>query len=408
MYPLTCIVQPYDWGSLTFIPSLLGQVATGERQAEMWMGAHPMGPSSTQFEGEWVPLGEIIAADPIRMLGADSIAQFGLELPFLMKVLAAERPLSLQAHPTKDRAIARLAEEDLAGVPLTSPTRLYKDGNHKPELICALTTFEALCGFRPLDDAVALFESLADHDARSIADRLKDESSSSALEEVVEDLLRRRVPVTGILMACRRALTENPGSRYDRAFYWAVELGDTFANDPGSVISLLMNYVILEPGEALTLPAGNLHAYLQGSGIELMANSDNVLRGGLTSKHVDVDELLQVVDFSPLMHPLIAPTIDGPVSTFASPSDEFQLQLLTLGGTEVSLDVHGPEILICTAGSASVTSLGGGDEDAHNVFPLGKGQVVFVPAASRSITVKGEAAQVYRATIGARPGDETL
>lgn len=404
MYPLTCVVQPYDWGSPTFIPSLLGRVPTGELEAEMWMGAHPMGPSSTIYKGKLVSLAEVIAANPIPMLGADSISRFGLELPFLMKVLAAERPLSLQAHPTKERATTRSTEEDLAGVPLTSPTRLYKDSNHKPELICALTTFEALCGFRPLDDATALFEVLSDDDdARSIAERLRDESSSRALEDIVEELLRRRMSVNALLTACRRALRETPGSRYDRAFYWAVELGDTFENDPGSVISLLMNYVVLDPGQALMLPAGNLHAYLQGSGIELMANSDNVLRGGLTSKHVDVDELLQVIDFSPLVEPLLTPTIDGPVATFPSPSDEFQLQLLTLGGTELSLDVHGPEILICTNGSVSVTSTGASDIELSDDHHLGQGQVLFVPAASRRITVRGDAAQVYRATIGVRP-----
>ncbi len=396
LHLLRCKTQHYEWGSTEFIPELLGEAPDGAPHAELWMGAHAGAPSWLLVDGALVELGEFIRADPLSTLGAEAVDRFGPTLPFLVKVLAAAHPLSLQAHPSKARASARSADETHAGISVSSPTRLYKDGNHKPELICALTRFEALCGFRPLAEAADLFGSLDDPDAQTISERLRTHDSASALEVVVEDLLRRRIPTSGIVAASRAARLTVSDAMVAHALGWCSRLADLFPDDPGAVISLLMNYVRLEPGEALSLPSGNLHAYLHGAGIELMANSDNVLRGGLTSKHIDVDELLAVVDWNPLVEPVIRASIVGPVSTYPSPSDEFELTEIHLGtaGRIVEFRVTGPEILLCVDGAVTITA---NDE----ALGMTRGQVVFVEAAATKLIASGEGARLYRATIGA-------
>ncbi len=380
VYELRCQVQPYAWGSTTFIPRLLGYEADGTPQAELWIGAHPSAPSTITAGGVDLSLADFIAANPAGTLGAANVDRFGPELPFLMKVLSSTHPLSLQAHPSKERAIARFAQEDAAGIDRSSPLRSYRDRNHKPELICALTEFEALCGFRSLDETVTLLQRLDSDAVRALIGRL---NGLSALGGLFEDLLRRRIPIEPIIDACRAAAPRPE-------FRWCVDLADQYPNDPGAVISLLMNYVLLQPGEALALPSGNLHAYLRGSGIELMANSDNVLRGGLTTKHVDVDELLAVVDCTPLADPVIRPTGDAANATYPSPSDEFQLHRLDLGGATdgLTITVDGPEVLLCVRGTVTV--------DGMN---LTQGKAAFVPAMVETYRVGGDG-ELYRATLG--------
>jgi mannose-6-phosphate isomerase len=382
---LQCKVQSYDWGSQTFIPELLGVEPTGAPQAELWMGAHPAAPSMV----DGVPLGDLLRADPEAMLGRAVIDRFGPQLPFLMKVLAAEHPLSLQAHPSRLRAIQRFAEEDADGIDRASPFRSYRDANHKPELICALTEFEGLCGFRPVDQTLMLLRSLEDDAAQEVVELLGGADPETALRNSVEDLIRGRQPIDGIIAACRRA-AEYPSPdaiRFVESFRWCVALSDEYPDDPGAVISLLMNYVALRPGEALCLPSGNLHAYLRGAGIELMANSDNVLRGGLTHKHIDVDELLSVVDWNPLGDPVIRPVESHGVSTYPSPSDEFILHRIEVTTNDVVVNVEGPEILICIRGKAKLCGM-----------EVGQGSVLFIPAAMGEYTVSGEA-KLFRATI---------
>jgi mannose-6-phosphate isomerase len=390
---LQCQVQTYDWGSTTFIPSLLGAEPDGQPQAELWMGAHPGAPSQVNVGGREVSLADVIAGDPVAMLGADSLRRFGAGLPFLMKVLSAAKPLSLQAHPSRKRAMARFAEEDAAGVDRASPFRSYRDPNHKPELICALTEFEALCGFRSLDETLVLLKSLDGDGAQDLIAVLSKDDPISALRSAVEDLLRGRLDTAAIIAACREAVNHpSPEALAGLGlFRWCVMLADQYPGDAGAVISLLMNYVVLQPGEALSLPSGNLHAYLRGSGIELMANSDNVLRGGLTSKHIDVDELLAVVDWMPLIDPVIRPMAlresDG-VATYPSPSDEFVLHHIEVSETGAELTVAGPEILICVRGSASVAGVA-----------VVSGTVAFVPASTGHYSMIGDA-ELYRATVG--------
>jgi mannose-6-phosphate isomerase len=381
---LQCTVQSYEWGSASFIPSLLGVEPSGQPQAELWMGAHPSAPSLVDGES----LADIITRDPESTLGVFAVERFGPQLPFLMKVLASERPLSLQAHPSRARAIQRFAEEDAEGLDRASPFRSYRDSNHKPELICALTEFEALCGFRSVDETLALLQRLDDDAACDLIELLSDADSSTALRSAVEDLIRRRVPIDDVVAACRRQVGQALSTPHSGPFRWCVTLADSYPGDPGAVISLLMNYVALQPGEALCLPSGNLHAYLRGAGIELMANSDNVLRGGLTSKHIDIDELLTVVDWHPLDDPVIRPIKSHGIATYPSPSDEFVLHRIGVGGEPIAPSVVGPEILICIRGNVALDDVA-----------MAQGSVVFVPASAGAYVLSGHG-EVYRATVG--------
>src|SRR4051812_17545735 len=282
---ITNTPRDYAWGSTTAIPELLGTAATGRPQAELWLGAHPGSPAKLVGQG-----GTLADLVPGR-------------LPFLMKVLAAASNLSLQAHPTAEQARAGFTAENAAGVPLDAADRNYKDPFHKPELIYALSDpLRVLCGFRPVAETRAVLTSVAPDSRMSpLLDRLVDDSS---LRATFEWLITRGTGVDELITAAVEA-----GAAADGHPAWSTVrfLADRNPRDPGIVISLLLNTVALAPGQVLYLPAGNIHAYLDGVGIELMAASDNVLRGGLTPKHVDVPELLKVLDFRPSPVPYLEP-----------------------------------------------------------------------------------------------------
>lgn len=265
MQPITGIVQHYPWGDPQFIPEFLGVAPDGRPWAELWLGTHSNGPS-------------VLGSQP----GGQPLSTVTGPLPYLLKVLAAATPLSLQTHPN--------AEQAKAGYQV----RRYSDPYPKPELLCALTRFEAFCGVRPLDETAAFLDELRTSDARQLADVLGREGVAGAIEA----LLRRTLPCVGIIDAC--AGSERPEA------IWATRLADRYYGDPSVVVTLLLNYVRLDPGEALQLGPGNLHAYLGGAGIELMGASDNVVRAGLTTKRIDIDTLLDVMDDTPLMDPVLS------------------------------------------------------------------------------------------------------
>ena len=343
-------VRPYAWGSATEIPRLLGVAPTGRPQAELWMGAHPAAPSRLRAGGSLL---RRITEDPAGELSEPVLRRFGPRLPFLMKVIAAERPLSLQAHPNREQARAGFADEQRRGVPLDSPERSYVDPNHKPELVCALTPFDALCGFRAVPRTLDLLAGLAERATalRKYVDALRARPDRDGLREVVTGLLtvptdRRRRLVDSVVAACAAGAT--PEERT------AAELGEAYPGDPGVVISLLLNRLRLEPGEALFLPAGNMHCYLRGTAIEVLANSDNVLRGGLTPKHVDVPELLRVVDVTDGPAPVLEPVLLGPGhSAYRPPVPDFRLDSYSLG-PPVELTPAGPRIVLTVSGEAVV------------------------------------------------------
>lgn len=377
MYLLSGTLRPYAWGSLTAMADLFGREPSGEPEAELWFGAHPAAPSAVLGEEE-TTLDELIARDPERLLGSGSVAVHGEALPFLAKVLAAGSPLSLQVHPTREQAAAGFAAEEAAGVDRAAADRNYKDANHKPEMIFALTEFEALCGFREPGDAAQLFRAVARLVestgtpapalfTQTASDLESGRQTSERLESVFRRLISGGDEVREAVAAAAgavRSLADRTG--LDPAVAELDELDGYYPGDPGVLISLLLNRVSLSPGEAIYLPAGNVHAYLRGLGVEVMASSDNVLRGGLTPKHVDLPELLQTIDFQALGIPRVEAEHTGlGQELYRPPFSEFSLQRLELAqtaGTEsmsaadVPLLQNGPTLVMALRGSLVLDS----------------------------------------------------
>ncbi|MFE5618807.1 mannose-6-phosphate isomerase, class I [Streptomyces sp. NPDC056524] len=374
-------VRPYAWGSTTAIPELLGTTPTGEPQAEMWMGAHPGAPSRT----ERGPLNEVIDADPVRELGAPAAGKFGPHLPFLFKVLAAGAPLSLQVHPDLAQAKAGFAAEEAAGVPIDAPHRNYKDANHKPELICALTPFTGLCGFRDPIEAADTIAALGVDSLKPYVDLLHAHPEEAALREVMTALLIADREEMAHTVAEAAAAAEHLGGAH--APY--ATLAHHYPGDAGVIAAMLLNPVQLQPGEALFLGAGVPHAYLDGLGVEIMANSDNVLRCGLTPKHVDVPELLRIVRFEAgepaLLRPEASPSGE---EVYDTPIDEFRLSRFVRAEGAAPTDVTAatPQILLAVAGRPKAGEV-----------TLAPGESVFVPAGET--TELSGTGTVFRATV---------
>ncbi|WP_089102356.1 mannose-6-phosphate isomerase, class I [Streptomyces hyaluromycini] len=374
-------VRPYAWGSPTAIPKLLGVEPSGEPQAEMWMGAHPGAPSRTA-RGTLV---EVIDANPKAELGEAAVAKFGPRLPFLLKILAAGAPLSLQVHPNLEQAREGYEDEERRGIPIDAPHRNYKDANHKPELICALTEFDGLCGFRAPEQTAELLDGLGVNSLKPYVDLLRAHPEEAALREVLTAILSAdREEMAHTVAEATAACTRLGGDYTPYA-----DIAHHYPGDPGVIAAMLLNYVRLQPGEALFLGAGIPHAYLDGLGVEIMANSDNVLRCGLTPKHVDVPELLRVVRFEAgdagVLRPEAAP--DGE-EVYETPIDEFRLSRYVLpeGTAAHDLTLPTPQILLCTAGTVRVGE-----------YDLAPGRSVFVPAGEKA-EVSG-AGTVFRATV---------
>lgn len=394
IYRLENVVQPYAWGSKTAIAELLGLSGPHhEPQAELWMGTHPKGPSRVRVGPECIPLYQLIQQNPTVMLGGDSLVRFGAALPYLFKVLAAAQPLSIQAHPSKQEAIDGFARENQAGIALDAPNRNYRDDNHKPEIICALTPFWALNGFRPVMDAVSLLEPVCPDDLKSAWQHLKDNRAVS-LDSFFETMLtlsaQKKERACGQLLKKARPLAgQSP------VYGWMVTLAERYPADMGILSPALLNLIRLEPHQAMYLPAGQLHAYLEGVGIELMANSDNVLRGGLTAKHVDVPQLLRVVRFceTPLM-PIEGPSMGAGEFVYPCPAEEFSLSMIGVAPSQpyVSATTRSIEILLCTDGQGRIT------DDANQSLTMQKGDSMVIPAALDHYTLDGRLT-IFKASV---------
>lgn len=369
---MTISNQPrdYAWGSTTLLADLEGRTADGRPEAEVWFGDHPGCPA---LVGD----GSGRTLDAVR---ADAEAP---RLSFLLKLLAAGSPLSIQAHPSRAQAIEGFAREEAAGIPRDAGERTYRDDNHKPELIVAVSdVFRALAGLRPLEQTRLLLDGLGDAaGVRALADRLSGEDETAALRDTIQWLLSggAQAEVDDVIEAVRGA--------DDEAF--AVELtalrgiADAYPGDPGVVVALLMNVVELRRGEAVFVDAGVLHAYLEGLGVELMAASDNVLRGGLTPKHIDVAELMTIVDTSTSAPPVLAakPVADG-VSVFDAGIADFALWHVTVSGGSTDVALNGPAIAVSTTGGVTVTAGG-------SAIALGAGGAVYADEAEEAVTVSG-------------------
>jgi len=403
-------IRSYAWGSHTVLAELMGRpTPSGRPEAELWLGAHPADPARLDDEGSGASLLDTISADPQKQLGETNAARFRGRLPFLLKVLAADEPLSLQAHPNMVQAREGFERENADNVPLDSPVRNYRDDNHKPELVVALTRFEALAGFRDVPRTVELLRALGVTELDVCSAQLVALANSSGVRALFTRWITKdgysATLIGDLVQACRRYLsTHRDGvvGEFAAEAQTALELGTQYPNDPGVLISLLLNRITLEPGEALYLAAGNLHAYLRGAAVEIMANSDNVLRGGLTPKHVDVSELRQVLDFRPGPLPIVLPESNGTDCRFVyrTPASEFELTRVQLDRDGVgdastsTLGSGGPQIVLCTAGSVIASS--------HvTSFELGTGESIWLPASDPVVTFKpAQRAQLFIATIG--------
>ncbi|GEL97639.1 mannose-6-phosphate isomerase, class I [Cellulomonas terrae] len=390
MYRITPATQDYAWGSTTAIPDALARIPDGRPVAEAWFGAHTRAPAVAETADGPVPLDQLIAADPDLHLGADVASRFRSQLPYLLKIIAADAPLSLQVHPAIERARAGFAREEAAGVPVDAPERSYRDANHKPELVYALTRLDAMVGFRAPRRAAEL---LAELDAPLAADLhalLVDDPTSTGVRGAFEWLLLpdtrpSAADVAKFADACARRLAEgSPSPRTDRT---VIRLAAAYPGDPGAVTSVLLNPVTLRPGEALFIPAGAVHAYLRGVGVEIMANSDNVLRAGLTTKHVDVAELLSNVDCVAAPPIRIAPErVFTSTRIYYAPVDDFELSVTRLTDEgPIRIPGRGPRIMLCLEGEAEL-STGSGQS-----FSLTRGQSAFVLATDGHVTAAGDA-----------------
>jgi mannose-6-phosphate isomerase len=382
VYPLTGVIRPYAWGSHTAIAELQGRPAPTEApEAELWLGAHPDDPSTVGGQAGGVSLDSLIAGSPKDQLGEQVMAEFGPRLPYLLKILAAGQPLSLQAHPSLEYAREAFARQQAD----PSAPRNYTDANHKPEMLVALTPFEALCGFRAPAAAADDLAALGIPALAPVIESLR----GGDLRAAVETLLRWPD-------ADRAALTDAVVA--SDASPLAGELAGRYPGDPGVLVALLLNHVRLEPGEAIWMPAGNLHAYLKGLGIELMAASDNVLRGGLTPKRVDVDELLQVLRFEVLDDPILKSDEVAPgVLTWQVPVTDFVLYRMDLDGTRAPTEVPatGPRIVVATSGDLFL-----GEAVDGTPVELASGTAAYAPSAAGKLKLAG-AGQAFIAAVPA-------
>jgi mannose-6-phosphate isomerase len=395
-------IQEYAWGSTTAIPELLGRSGAADRpQAELWMGAHRRAPSQVEIRGRRHSLAELIARDPEALLGPATVARFGHELPFLFKVLAAASPLSIQAHPDREQARSGFARENEEGIPLDAFHRSYRDANHKPEILCALTPFWALKGFRPAAEILSLGSQLALESLNAELALLRPAADGGGLKAFFSSLMRLSHPRRE--QVCTEAADRaeaaarigvSPESR--PVWTWIGRLHRLYPGDIGILAPLFLNLIRLEPGDAIFLPAGQLHAYLEGTGIELMANSDNVLRGGLTAKHMDVPELLDILRFEPAPTGFQESRPGEPGEmVYVSPAREFRLSCLSVSGGAgyTSAASRSVEILLCTRGEAVIRESGSEQE-----LPVRRGESLLVPASLPGYTIRGEAT-FYKAAV---------
>jgi mannose-6-phosphate isomerase len=392
IYKLQNKIQNYAWGSEDFIPSLLGlPVKTGLPNAELWMGAHPKAPS--QIPSENCSLLELIERNTIEILGEKNSFDFNQNLPFLLKILSASKPLSIQAHPDLEQAKKGFHTENEMVIPLSAYNRNYKDDNHKPELICALTPFTAMCGFRV---PVKIKELLNDFGMHSVLPDYNDIDITEAhFKQFFYDLMHSDKIITGgrvnVLLENLKNVTIN--SKNKLIIEWIQKLNEYYPGDVGVFSPILLNLIELLPGQAIFLEAGVPHAYLLGSGIEIMANSDNVLRGGLTPKHVNVPELLKTLTFAGGEINIIDPLLDAKnEKRYETQANEFELTFIELSEEHsYRAKSAGPEILLCTDGECKISY------GSLNMV-ISKGESIFISAKCSEYSLAG-CANLYKAKI---------
>jgi len=402
------VVQHYDWGGFDFIPALLGQPHPSTKPcAELWLGAHGGGPSIVESQEGGLSLAELIHSSPGEVLGKRVAERFHNLLPYLFKVLDARKMLSIQAHPTIAQALEGFEAEEAAGVPLKASTRNYKDRNHKPEVHVALTDFWMLHGFRPLEEIAASLQNVPElrtlmPDFGTQLQAVDPSARAALLRELYERVMTMpQAEVDGFLNPLIARLEKESPANKDLPDFWALCAAREFPlpdghRDRGIFSIYLLNLVRLKPGQATYQSAGTLHAYLEGVNVELMANSDNVLRGGLTPKNVDVPELMRVLRFDEGKVDIIhGRDVGNGETVFPTPAEEFELSRIQCGPDETYQcgQRNGPDILIVMEGEITASSHG---ETLH----LKAGESFFAPQlASYEISCPSGTAVVFKASV---------
>ncbi|HDM8138698.1 TPA: mannose-6-phosphate isomerase, class I [Vibrio harveyi] len=382
IYTLNNPVKNFPWGSRTAIRDYFGiDNSNLEHQAEIWMGAHPSASSSISQAGVDISLCDVIASNPDYWLGKETKENFS-SLPFLMKVLAAEEPLSIQVHPSKKAAELGFAKENEQGIPLDAANRNYKDANHKPELVYALTPYLAMNGFREFREIVTNFDAIGLPVLEDLFQPFKLDPNPRTLAEFFAAILA----LEGELKAQAISQLLNSLKMIDKdhfayqASLLIFRFSHLYPEDIGLFAPLFLNVIELQPGEAMFLYAETPHAYIHGLGVEVMANSDNVLRAGLTPKHIDVEELVANTNFESVKYEdlLLEGSVDLGRTTFNTPVDDFNVDVLT--NTRASVDVFSPEIILCIQGKVCFSYKG-------NLLTIKKGESVVIPAHMKKYNV---------------------
>lgn len=389
-------IRNYSWGSFTAIPDLLGQKKPSDvPQAELWMGAHPSAPSFLNISNEKKSLIELIDEFPEEILGKKVYQRFGKSFPFLFKILAADKPLSIQVHPNLAQAKKGFKKENKQKMPLDSEKRNYKDAHHKPECICALTDFCALIGFRKISNIIDTLEKLSDGHLDNEIRQLKNKKNPKGLKQFFHELMtieykRKEILIDAMVVNAEKCIHE------DNLYKWVLRLYSEYGQDMGIIAPLLLNLICIKPGEAVYLPPGELHAYLEGVCIELMANSDNVIRGGLTSKYMDIPELLHIVNFAEKELNVITPNQANPMEKrFPCPVKDFILSRIHVHHQNCysNCQQRSVEIIICIDGSVEIK-----EKDTGRKVNIEKGVSVLIPAFVGAYQINGEAI-LYKAGV---------
>lgn len=391
-------VRDYAWGAPDGMAALVGSTPSGGHEAELWIGTHPAAPSLVAGDAQGRTLAEVIAAEPARWLGEDLAAAGHTALPFLLKVLAVGSPLSLQAHPTAAQAEAGFDREEAAGVPIDAPQRTYRDRGAKPEMLVAIEESWGLCGFRPRTEAATLVESLGVPTLEPLVHVLRSEGDRAHRIALGWLLHLQSTGRDSVATGVAGAVSSIDPDDLDDPRAWVHRIAAAFPDDPLALAPLLLEVVHLAPGDALHLPAGYLHAYLRGAGVELMAASDNVLRGGLTPKHIDVDELLAVLRPEPgHPEPPVRKDLAGGVAVFDVDEAAFGLAVVDPTGTPVDIHPTAPSLLLATQGPVDVAG-------PHEGIEIRDGDAAFVAPGEGPITVSGTGHLWWATTGDGLPG----
>jgi mannose-6-phosphate isomerase len=421
IYRLENPVQRYAWGSATGITESIGIPNPGGGPlAEVWMGAHPSAPSTVLLEGgARMGLDELVRTAPEAALGREVVQRLGPSFPFLFKVLSAGTPLSIQAHPSKKKAQLGFERENLGGIPVDAPERNYRDPNHKPEMVVALTRFEMICGFRPVSEIIENMRLVAPGEFTRAIDRLERDPSRVELSVFFYGLIsadkRSQAELLVAAQAGVEAALESGTAPPDSegSFHWVLKIMELFPGDVGAVIPLILNHVVLEPGQAAFIATGELHAHLAGTCLEIMANSDNVIRGALTQKVVDLPELVSVLSFNPERVLIVEPSAVVPCEV-AYPTfvPDFEISKIAVGpGRSYARRTRAPEILLCASGKAIINcpgeaplALQRGDTQSAERLVLQRGEAAFAAADSPDYEISADSdTVVYRGSVPSIP-----